>query len=46
VLTPADMKVSDELCMSLVLKEAGLTISIFQVQTLYRALSYLPIEAS
>ena len=46
MLTPVDMLASDELGMSLVLKEAGLTISIFQVHTPYRALSYLPIEAS
>ena len=39
VLMPADMKPSHELSMSLVLKEAGPTISVFQVHTLYCALS-------
>jgi len=44
--TPANTKASNELSTFLVLEEAGRTISIFQVHTPYRALSYIPIEAS
>ena len=46
MLTAAEMKAGDALRMSLFLKEAGPTISIFPIHTPYRALSYLPIEAS
>ena len=43
---PVDIQASNELWMIFVPIEARQTISIFQVHTPYRALTYLPIETS